>query len=284
MYVAVYIQYVSVGFLFGFCAVCAVCAGAFFWFVCSAGNFLLESSIHNVWITDHASCLFDLPKKLERSRFTAATTIQMFWSFEGQDFRQFTAFLHLVRVWDNVFMDPGYFCETSLQILSHCLTAPVGSTHCMYGFLQFGLHNPPLDWHMLAFYLRPSPPFTRATALCHVTCSADTLDKSRHKSGQQVQLPNRYQSKVDQLRQPVSEMHGSIAFSESSEYYAPLQFWSRRSICRLYFCAKSHKLGINPWQGPRLHSLLTVFAPLHCTQWWKPKRRNPRLRVDVRNL
>ena len=43
-------------------------------------------------------------------------------------------------------MDPGYFCETSLQILSHCLTAPVGSTHCMYGFLQFGLHNPPLDW------------------------------------------------------------------------------------------------------------------------------------------
>ena len=84
--------------------------------------------------------------------------------------------------------------------------------------------------------------------------------------GQQVQLPNRSQSKVDQLRQPVSEMHGSIAFSESSEYNAALQFSSRRSICRLYFCAKSHKLGINPWQGPRLHSLLTVFAPLHCTQ------------------
>ena len=50
-------------------------------------------------------------------------------------------------------------------------------------------------WHMLAFYIQPSPPFIRAMALCQcraerVACSADTLDKSRHKPRQETQLPN----------------------------------------------------------------------------------------------
>ena len=67
--------------------------------------------------------------------------------------------------------------------------------------------------------------------------------------------------------QLTAEMHGSMdAFSESSEYDVPLQFWFQRSICRLQFCTKSHKLGINPWQAPQ-HSLPPVFAPLHCTRW-----------------
>ena len=44
-------------------------------------------------------------------------------------------------------------------------------------------------WHMLAFYIQPSPPFIRATAFWQ-GASADTLDKSCHKPGQEAQLPN----------------------------------------------------------------------------------------------
>ena len=96
--------------------------------------------------------------------------------------------------------------------------------------------------------------------------------------------PNRRSISLGNLWAKCTAQLPSLNLVNTCEYHAALQFSSRRSICRLYFCAKSHKLGINPWQGPRLHSLLTVFAPLHCTRWWKPKRRNPRLRVDVRNL
>ena len=96
--------------------------------------------------------------------------------------------------------------------------------------------------------------------------------------------PNRRSISLGNLWAKCTAQLPSLNLVNTCEYHAALQFSSRRSICRLYFCAKSHKLGVNPWQGPRLHSLLTVFAPLHCTQWWKPKMRNPRLRVDIRNL
>ena len=87
-------------------------------------------------------------------------------------------------------------------------------------------------WHMLPFWVQPSPPFTRAMALCHVrgcgaervACPADTLDKSRHKPVQEGQLPN---------PRSISLAKCTVQLPSLNLVIVPLQFWFWRSICGL---------------------------------------------------
>ena len=165
---------------------------------------------------------------------------------------------------------------TPCKFWVHCLTAPVQVDHdcSMYGFhMQFAFADNSSPWHfvdtcwhfifdLLHLSLGQQLYVMSPAQLTHWTNARLTNLDFQVQEAQSI--PNR---RSISLGNPcLSEMHGSIAFSESSEYYAPLQFWSRRSICRLYFCAKSHKLGINPWQQTQ-HSWPAVFAPLHCTRW-----------------
>ena len=87
---------------------------------------------------------------------------------------------------------------------------------------------------------------------CNMLTHGILYSTSACHSGSVCRADGVVESKVDQLRQSLVtvEMHCSTASSESNESDVPLQFWFQCSICKLQFCAKSHKLGINPWQGP----------------------------------
>ena len=138
-------------------------------------------------------------------------------------------------------------------------------------------------WHMLPFCLQPSPPFTWAMALCHVRgCGAerDTLDKSRHKPGQQGQLPN-----------PRSISLGTLWLAKCAAQLPSLNLLNR--LCLSNSDADVQSVGYNSAQSPTNWQLFHGKDPsilcwlssrLSIALWWKPKRRNPSFCIDTRNL
>ena len=138
-------------------------------------------------------------------------------------------------------------------------------------------------WHMLPFCLQPSPPFTRAMALCHVRgCGAerDTLDKSRHKPGQQGQLPN-----------PRSISLGTLWLAKCAAQLPSLNLLNR--LCLSNSDADVQSVGYNSAQSPTNWQLFHGKDPsilcwlssrLSIALWWKPKRRNPSFCIDKKKL
>ena len=138
-------------------------------------------------------------------------------------------------------------------------------------------------WHMLPFWVQPSPPFTRAMALCHVrgcgaervACPADTLDKSRHKPGQEGQLPN----------------PRSISLAKCAAQLPSLNLVNK--LCLSNSDADVQSVGYNSAQSPTNWQLIHGKDPsilcwlpsrLSIALWWKPERRNPSFCIDTRNL